>query len=130
MNLGVTDRLRPILDAVRRFIDERVIPVEDEYLAEVANGDRWSLNERQTEITEGLMNTLHLKGAKSDIRVNCRVPTTGTAMTEGLFRAPIFKLMWPDAVSPVMVFLSGAGFEQPGKFAEQAAAKLGLKLAG
>jgi hypothetical protein len=54
MNLGVTDRLRPILDAVRRFIDERVIPVEDEYLAEVANGDRWSLNERQAEIMLGL----------------------------------------------------------------------------
>jgi acyl-CoA dehydrogenase len=62
MNLGVTDRLRPILDAVRRFIDERVIPVEDEYLAEVANGDRWSLNERQAEIMLGLKSAAREQG--------------------------------------------------------------------
>jgi len=54
MNLGVTDRLRPLLEAVKTFIDERVAPVDAEFLAEVANGDRWSLNERQTEILEGL----------------------------------------------------------------------------
>ena len=62
MNLGVTDRLRPILDAVRQFIDERVIPVEDEYLAEVSNGDRWSLNERQVEIMEGLKSAAREQG--------------------------------------------------------------------
>jgi acyl-CoA dehydrogenase len=62
MNLGVTDRLRPILEAVRQFIDERVIPVEDEYLAEVANGDRWSLNERQAEIMEGLKSAAREQG--------------------------------------------------------------------
>ena len=54
MNLGVTERLQPLLEAVTTFIDERVIPVDEEYLAEVGNGDRWSLNERQTEIMEGL----------------------------------------------------------------------------
>ena len=54
MNLGVTERLRPILEAVRTFIDERVVPVDEEFLAEVDNGDRWSLNARQQEILEGL----------------------------------------------------------------------------
>ena len=54
MNLGVSDRLRPLLEAVTAFIDERIIPVDEEYMAEVANGDRWTLNERQTEIMEGL----------------------------------------------------------------------------
>jgi len=54
MDLGVTDRLRPLLDAVRTFIDERVIPVDHEYFAEVDKGDRWSLTERQREIIEGL----------------------------------------------------------------------------
>jgi NAD(P)-dependent dehydrogenase (short-subunit alcohol dehydrogenase family) len=133
----------------------------------------------------GLMNTLHLEGAKNNIHVNCLAPTAGTAMTEGLFPEAIFKLMSPEAVSPAVVFLAGpgapsrkvvcagggsiavfkgletegvsllphdvtpegiaaawesinagqdmrelqAGFEQPGKFAQQAAKKLGLDLA-
>jgi hypothetical protein len=38
MNIGVTDRLRPLLDAVKKFIDERVLPVEEEFLAEIAAG--------------------------------------------------------------------------------------------
>ena len=54
MNLGVTDRLEPILQSVKSFIKDRVQPVDEEFLAEVANGDRWTLNERQTEILEGL----------------------------------------------------------------------------
>ncbi|MDH3749164.1 MAG: acyl-CoA dehydrogenase family protein, partial [Gammaproteobacteria bacterium] len=54
MNLGVTDRLRPLLDAVKTFIDERVIPVDEEFLAEVAQGDRWTLTDRQKEILDDL----------------------------------------------------------------------------
>ena len=54
MNLGVTDRLRPLLNAVKTFIDERVLPVDHEYLAEVDKGDRWGLTERQEAIIEGL----------------------------------------------------------------------------
>jgi len=56
----------------------------------------------------GLMNTLHLEGAKNDIRVNCLAPTAGTAMTEGLLPEPVFKLLSPEAVSPAVVFLAGA----------------------
>ena len=55
----------------------------------------------------GLMNTLHLEGAKNDIRVNCLAPTAGTAMTEGLIPPPVFKLLSPESVSPAVVFLSG-----------------------
>ena len=62
MNIGVTDRVRPLLDAVRTFIDERVLPVEEEYLAEIGNGDRWSLNARQTEILEGLKSAAREQG--------------------------------------------------------------------
>ncbi len=62
MNLGVTDRLRPLLDAVKAFIDERVMPVDAEFLAEVGNGDRWSLNERQTEILDGLKSAAKEQG--------------------------------------------------------------------
>jgi acyl-CoA dehydrogenase len=54
MDLGVTDRLRPLLDAVKTFIDERVMPVDHEFLAEVDKGDRWSLTDRQKEILDDL----------------------------------------------------------------------------
>ena len=55
----------------------------------------------------GLMNTLHLEGAKYNIRVNCLAPTAGTAMTEGLFPPTVFDLLSPESVSPAVVFLSG-----------------------
>ncbi len=54
MDLGVSDRVRPLLEAVRTFITERVLPVDEEFLDEVSKGDRWSLTDRQTEIVEGL----------------------------------------------------------------------------
>ena len=54
----------------------------------------------------GLMNTLHLEGAKYDIRVNCLAPTAGTEMTKGLFPDAVFDLLSPESVSPAVVFLS------------------------
>ncbi len=54
MDLGVSDRLRPLLDAVKTFIDERVLPVDHEFLAEVDKGDRWTLTGRQKEILADL----------------------------------------------------------------------------
>ena len=54
MNLGVSERLEPILHSVRSFIKERILPVDDEFIEEISNGDRWTLNERQIEILEGL----------------------------------------------------------------------------
>jgi len=55
----------------------------------------------------GLMNTLHLEGAKYDIRVNCLAPAAGTAMTDGLFPDGIFDMLTPESVSPGVVFLVG-----------------------
>ncbi|MDJ0700041.1 MAG: acyl-CoA dehydrogenase family protein [Woeseiaceae bacterium] len=54
MDLGITERVRPLLDAVTTFINERVLPVDEEFLAEVAVGDRWTLTGRQVEILESL----------------------------------------------------------------------------
>jgi NAD(P)-dependent dehydrogenase (short-subunit alcohol dehydrogenase family) len=56
----------------------------------------------------GIMNTLHLEGAKYNIRVNCLAPTAGTAMTEGLIPEAVFELLSPESVSPGIVFLSSA----------------------
>jgi len=54
----------------------------------------------------GLMNTLHLEGAKNNIHVNCLAPAAGTAMTEGLFPEGVFELLSPESVSPGVVFLA------------------------
>jgi acyl-CoA dehydrogenase len=54
MDLGITERLAPLLEQVKAFIAEEIAPLEDEYLAEIGNGDRWQFTARQTEIMEGL----------------------------------------------------------------------------
>ena len=54
MNLGMSDRVRPLVEAVRDFITEKVVPVDHEFLAEVNKGDRWTLTERQKEILNDL----------------------------------------------------------------------------
>jgi len=62
MDLGVSDRVRPLLEAVRAFITDRVLPVDEEFLEEVSKGDRWSLTDRQTEIIEGLKSAAREEG--------------------------------------------------------------------
>src|ERR1700733_1705123 len=53
----------------------------------------------------GLMNVLHLEGAKNDIRVNVLAPTARTGMTEGLLSPVAGELMTPEWVSPGVLFL-------------------------
>ncbi|MGI9203163.1 MAG: acyl-CoA dehydrogenase family protein [Woeseiaceae bacterium] len=62
MDLGISDRLRPILDSVRAFIVDRVDPVEAEFFAEVDNGDRFTLSDRQQEILEDLKAAARAQG--------------------------------------------------------------------
>ena len=54
MALGMTARLKPIHEKVSAMIRDEIMPLEEEYAAEVKKGDRWSYTERQTEILEGL----------------------------------------------------------------------------
>ncbi|MGR3662836.1 MAG: acyl-CoA dehydrogenase family protein [Paracoccaceae bacterium] len=62
MDLGMTDRLRPIHDAVATMIRDEIAPLDAEFLAEVEIGDRWQFTPRQTEILEGLKSSARAKG--------------------------------------------------------------------
>lgn len=53
----------------------------------------------------GLMNTLHIEGAKHDIRVNTLVPAAATRMTEGLMPDNLAKLLIPEAATAGMLTL-------------------------
>ncbi|WP_299419124.1 acyl-CoA dehydrogenase family protein [uncultured Shimia sp.] len=54
MFLGIRPENEKLLAQVKETIREEVMPLEDEYHAEIAKGDRWTYTERQAEILEGL----------------------------------------------------------------------------
>ncbi|WP_127521891.1 acyl-CoA dehydrogenase family protein [Mesorhizobium sp. Z1-4] len=55
MDLGMTERLKPIHEKVANMVRDEILPVDEEFLSEIGkNGDRWSYTARQTEILEGL----------------------------------------------------------------------------
>ncbi len=55
MNLGMTERLKPIHDQVARMVRDEIQPLDEEFLAEVGkDGDRWTHTARQLEILESL----------------------------------------------------------------------------
>jgi NAD(P)-dependent dehydrogenase (short-subunit alcohol dehydrogenase family) len=53
----------------------------------------------------GLMQTLSIEGARSDIRVNCLAPTAATAMTQNLLPAEMLAALQPEAVVPALLWL-------------------------
>lgn len=57
MDLGMTDRVRPLVDAVRAMVQDEIAPLDREFHAEVGkhpSGDRFQHTDRQLEILEGL----------------------------------------------------------------------------
>lgn len=55
MNLGMTERLKPIHERVARMVRDEILPLDEEFLAEVGkDGDRWTYTARQQEILDGL----------------------------------------------------------------------------
>ena len=54
MDLGISANVAPLLAEVKQFIEEKILPVEHDYYADIGVGDRWQFTERQTDIREGL----------------------------------------------------------------------------
>ncbi len=55
MDLGITDKVRPLIAAVRDMVENEVMPLDAEFFAEVGKtGDRFEYTPRMTEILEGL----------------------------------------------------------------------------
>ncbi|MEX0279926.1 MAG: SDR family NAD(P)-dependent oxidoreductase [Arenibacterium sp.] len=53
----------------------------------------------------GLMNVLHLEGARDNIRVNTLAPTAATRMTAELFPEEAAKLLTPESITPGLLYL-------------------------
>jgi acyl-CoA dehydrogenase len=55
MDLGVSERVKPLIEQVRAMVRDVVMPLEAEYHAEIGkSGDRFAFTDRQTEILESL----------------------------------------------------------------------------
>lgn len=53
----------------------------------------------------GLMNVLHMEGARDNIRVNVLAPTAATRMTEALIPPDALALMAPETITPGLLYL-------------------------
>jgi acyl-CoA dehydrogenase len=54
MDLGISEKVAPVLEQVRAFIGAHILPVEGEYIAEIEVGDPFELTERQHQILDDL----------------------------------------------------------------------------
>jgi len=54
----------------------------------------------------GLMNTLHIEGAKSNIHINCIAPTAATRMTEDIIPEAMLAQIAPQHVTPAVLYLA------------------------
>ncbi|MEO1109237.1 MAG: acyl-CoA dehydrogenase family protein [Pseudomonadota bacterium] len=54
MSFGLREENRALLQRVADMVRDEIMPLEEEYQAEINNGDRWQYTERQAAILEGL----------------------------------------------------------------------------
>ena len=61
-NLELSDKFKPTLEEVKKFIEDKVLPVEKEFFGTINKEDKWALSERSAEILEDLKNQAKAKG--------------------------------------------------------------------
>ncbi len=65
MDLGVSERVKPLVEAVRRMVRDEIAPLDAEYHAEVGkhpSGDRFAMTDRQVEILKSLKEKARAQG--------------------------------------------------------------------
>ena len=63
MDLGETDKVRPLIKAVREMVNDEIAPMETEFQGEVGrSGERFIFTSRMTEILEGLKTKAYERG--------------------------------------------------------------------
>ncbi|MGH1330932.1 MAG: acyl-CoA dehydrogenase family protein [Paracoccaceae bacterium] len=65
MDLGVTEKVRPLIEQVRNMVENDIAPLDHEYHAEIGNnpeGDRFKMNARQHEILTSLKDLAKKRG--------------------------------------------------------------------
>jgi acyl-CoA dehydrogenase len=63
MDLGMTPKVKPLVEKVRAMVRDEIMPLEEEYEAEIGKeGSRFTHTKRQTEILEGLKAKAHDRG--------------------------------------------------------------------
>jgi acyl-CoA dehydrogenase len=62
MDLGISDRVAPLLAEVTNFISNEILPLEEEFIEEIGVGDRWQFTARQTEIMGSIKDKARSRG--------------------------------------------------------------------
>ena len=91
MDLGVTDKVRPLIAAVRAMVRDEIMPMEHDYEAEIGKaGDRFVYTARQTEIMEGLKAKARAQGPVELLAHRPRTRATGSRRSN----TPISPRRW------------------------------------
>ncbi|MAM62040.1 acyl-CoA dehydrogenase family protein [Maritimibacter sp. UBA3975] len=65
MDLGVTEKVKPLIEAIGKLMEEKIVPLGEEYEEEIGNNpqnDRFVLNDRQKEILDELKSEAKKRG--------------------------------------------------------------------
>ena len=62
MDLGVSVKVAELRSKIADMVENEILPLEADYLAEIDKGDRWTYTPRMTEILEGLKSEAKKRG--------------------------------------------------------------------